>query len=116
MENETRKHSLRLIRLFVDFFQYNLSENEHNELDEWVCKTDDNLLVFESVVEIAAGLMILEDFSHLQKKNMQRFKDIFKLMEKQVEKTITDEEKEILIEWANNSEHNRTVFKAIAMF
>ncbi len=115
MTDDKKKYSLRLIKLFVDFFQHAISEIDHDELDNWVCASDDNLLVFESVVEIAAGLMLLETYGHLNRKNMQKFKDIFNQMEKQVTKTITDEEKEKLWQWAKESEDHRIVFETVAM-
>lgn len=112
-----KQYSLRLINLFVGFFQHTLSNEEHNELDEWVCAGDDNLRVFESVVEVAAEFSLLEkNYSLFEDKNILEFKNIFRQMEKQIEQSITDKERRMLSEWASESEDHRRVFEAITIF
>ena len=45
------KSTHRLTMLMYGFIHGVLTEREHDELDEWVSKSDDHILLFEELIE-----------------------------------------------------------------
>jgi hypothetical protein len=44
---------LSIVKLLVGYFAEILTEEEHDTLDEWVGASDENMRVFEKIVEYA---------------------------------------------------------------
>lgn len=42
----------RVSYLLVQYVNYRLTRSEHDELDDWVDKSDDNMLIFEEVTHV----------------------------------------------------------------
>ena len=52
MEADNRTISVTITKLIVGFFNETLTVTEHNRLDEWICENDDNMIIFEEMVEL----------------------------------------------------------------
>jgi hypothetical protein len=52
MENNYQLIPLLIAKLIVAFFNETLTLEEQNELDAWVSASDENLIVFEEMVEL----------------------------------------------------------------
>ena len=57
MITDTRVIPMHMVKIILGFFRNKLTDQEHDELDEWICATDDNMLVFEEMLEIMLPLI-----------------------------------------------------------
>ena len=53
MEKDIHLIPFRAAKLIIGYLHNNLTESEHNELDEWVCQSDGNMIIFEQLTEHA---------------------------------------------------------------
>ncbi len=53
MEETGKTIPSRAAKLITGYFNFILTEKEKDELDEWICASDDNMEMFEAIVEIS---------------------------------------------------------------
>lgn len=41
----------RIVRLLISFFSHTITEEQKDQLDEWICETDSNMKLFEECLE-----------------------------------------------------------------
>lgn len=51
MEKDNKVLSLADAKLIINFTHNKLSEEQKNELDEWLCASDENLMIFEELTQ-----------------------------------------------------------------
>ena len=50
---DTRSIPAHIVKIVVTYFTHNiLTDDERDILDEWVCASDDNQIIFEAMVEL----------------------------------------------------------------
>lgn len=51
MEKDVRLIPFRAAKLIIGYLHNSLTEVENDELDEWVCQSDDNMKIFEQLTD-----------------------------------------------------------------
>ena len=51
MEKETRLVPFLAAKLIIGYLHNSLTEVENDELDDWVCQSDENMKIFEQLTE-----------------------------------------------------------------
>jgi uncharacterized protein YbgA (DUF1722 family) len=52
IKKDSRQISVHITKLIVGYFNQTLTEEERETLDEWICTYDDNMRVFEEIVQL----------------------------------------------------------------
>ena len=53
MKEDNRIVPIHIVRLMIEYFSNDLlTEQERNDLDEWINTSDDNMKIFEEMVEL----------------------------------------------------------------
>ncbi len=97
---------LHIAKLLVGYFQYTLTEQERDELDDWICESDNNMQIFGACLEVSLRPKISDPDMDAEDQ-LEFMSDIFI---KYVKKTITDKENKQLDDWLNLSPYNKAVF------
>lgn len=59
MEKDAQLIPFRAARLIIGYLHNRLTEIEKDELDEWVCQSDNNMIIFEQLTDqMDEGVMI----------------------------------------------------------
>lgn len=104
---------LKYAKLIVKHTHEILTEEEADQLDEWICASDDNLAIYETLIEEVVGHMfdpgeLIED--------TERAIEIWMVsgfIAREKEKIISDEEKRFLMEWVEADKQNEAIYKAL---
>ena len=62
MNTDNRTIPFQVVKLTLGFFKQQLTDEQHDELDTWICDSEENQLMFEEMVESLEHLRIC--FSH----------------------------------------------------
>ena len=54
--NKNQTLSLKAARLIIGFFCHTLTKDQTEELDHWLSESDENMQIFEEVLEVADPL------------------------------------------------------------
>src|SRR5260221_8680783 len=104
MEKNNRVLPLWVARLIVGFFQHTLTEEEKDQLDEWICINDENVKIFEGCLEITLRSKQPDSDMNYEENELRYIID---LIIKHLKRTITPEEKQILEDWIELSDQNK---------
>ncbi|WP_276504853.1 hypothetical protein [Terrimonas pollutisoli] len=111
MEKNNQLISLYHARLVMGFLQNSLTETQKDELDDWICESDENMIVFEDLTEdFDNNVFNPEEFMY-ETSDVIELWAIAGLIVRQQEKVITVEEQQILDTWLKDSARNRRLFK-----
>src|SRR5690349_17339974 len=105
---------LRYARLIVNYTHSLLSEAELDELDEWICASDENLEIFEHLIGEIAGNVVDLDAIIEETDDVVELWVIAGLIARERKGEINETEKNMLAEWVAASEHNEEIYKAFS--
>ena len=105
---------LRYARLIVNYTHSLLSKAEVGELDEWICASEENLEIFEHLIDEIAGNVVDLDAIIDQTDDVVELWVIAGLIARERRGEINETEKNLLAEWIAESAHNEEIYKAFS--
>lgn len=105
--------SLHHAKLIIGFTHNTLTEAQSDELDEWVCESDQNLDVFEMLLEAVDSKRLSLDEIIMATEGMVDLWVVAGLMARQLQGVIEPEQKKQLAEWVASSNQNRKVYNLL---
>ena len=113
MEKNNQLIPLHYARLVTGFLQNSLTEAQKDELDDWICASDENMIMFEDLTEgFDNKIFDPEEFMY-ETGDVIELWAIAGLVVRLQENLITAEEQQILDTWLKDSARNRHLFEEL---
>lgn len=113
MKNNPEFISLEIAKLIIRYSHNLLSEQERGQLDNWLCETDDNLVIYEELTEDLHNNVFDPDSLIIDTESVLDIWMIAGLIARDMRNYITPFEKKKLREWIEASEHNRAIYNTL---
>ncbi|MBO9572434.1 MAG: hypothetical protein J7497_09530 [Chitinophagaceae bacterium] len=104
---------IRYAKLIIKYTHRMLSEKEADELDEWICASDENLEIYEELLsEVIEGMIDAEELLDNTTEILEMWM-MAALIEKERQNIISPDEKQFLKEWVEANEENEKVYQIL---
>jgi hypothetical protein len=113
MENNSEYISVEAAKLIIGYTHNSLTEEEKDQLDEWITASDDNLAIFETLAEKFYNNVLDPDSLIIETENLLDVWMIAGLIARDMQNVIEPDEKKRLEEWIEESENNRAIYKSL---
>ena len=97
----------------MGFTHQTLTESERDELDEWVCETDENLEVFEELLNAVDNRRLSLDEIIIATEDMIDLWIIAGLVARQMQGIMEPEQKKQLKDWTSLSNQHKKLYKIL---
>jgi hypothetical protein len=108
--------TLHHAKLIIGHTHSTLTEAEADELDAWVCESDQNVEIFEALTEIVDGRTLSLEELVVTTEDRVEIWVIAGLIARQKLDYITEEEKKQLDEWIAGSVENKRIYNMLTNF
>ena len=110
MAFDNRSVPLFAARLVTGFLQNKLSEDERDKLDEWICASDENLSLFEALIEGYSESVFDPSKLIIETEELTELYVMTGLMARYRLNEIDDIEEDYLMRWVAASQRNELLF------
>jgi hypothetical protein len=105
--------TLHHAKLIMGFTHQTLTEAEGDELDEWICEADENLEIFEELLNTVNNRRLSLDEIIVATEDIVDLWVIAGLMARQIQGVIEPDQKKQLKDWSSLSNQHKKLYKIL---
>lgn len=105
--------TLHHAKLIMGFTHQTLTESEHDELDEWICETDENLEIFEELLDTVDSRRLSMDEIVVATEDMLNLWEVAGLIARELQGIIGKDERRDLDVWASISTRHKKLYRIL---
>ena len=113
MVEDNRSIPFKAARLIIGFLHSSLTESEKDELDEWICSSDENMQIFVELIDGQDDAVFDPAQFMIETEDATELWIIAGLIIRQQQQAITTYEQKVLDDWMDASEGNKRLFEEL---